>query len=341
MLRFWLPPLLILLIGAFAAATAYVAPPLPASTPSAATQNSPVPSVLHFTTHRLSLEAARPGEDLTGELLLSNPTAAPISFRLTTTCGCSGVTPGEGTVAAGDSFTIQVSMHAPSVRGARQAAAVLLLDPAGQETDQCTVEALYPALIELTPATVALRLKETNQPLTSKVRLAPVGPAGLAALKLAQVRARHGHVRNPVLIENSPEEWELSFEVAATPTAALSDTVEIATPEEVIATLPVTVRVEQPVVLIPSRVAPRSTQTGFEIEILVRYSDSVQSGGFAIAEFPAVRPQEDRALSPQLRRLRFTLPELPPSGELQLSLGPSDQSQMLSLLPATTTKEMP
>ncbi len=290
---------------------------------------------IRFTQSSLSLEVTNPADQLTGVVGLINPTAAPVAFRLSTTCGCSGVTPRTGTLAPGETLDLQVNMNSPQVRGARQGAAVLLIDAEQREIGRCELEAIYPSLLEFTPRALTLTAAQPGEPMQAEVALSPLGPQGHAALSQATVVARQGRIDRLDLVADDGTNWRLRVVVNAAPKHDLSDTIAVMVGAEPIATLPVSLNISRSIVLVPSRVTPRRTPDGYAVELLARFSHATPAERVTVVEDPTINVAWGVGLTPRVRRLELTLSQLPPSGELTLCLGSQGETAKLTLLPET------
>lgn len=94
-----------------------------------------------------------PGREVKGELTLHNRSDEQLAYRLETSCGCTAAEPRVGTVAAGSSQGIAVTLEMPRIAGQGKTVTVTAIDAGGSGKGLCTatVRSDCPPVFRLEP----------------------------------------------------------------------------------------------------------------------------------------------------------------------------------------------
>ncbi len=107
---------------------------------------------LQMSTQRLDLGHGKPNQLLTGTFELRNSGSAPLSFSITTSCGCTAASPREGVIAPRQSVPLSVSVTLPAYSKSEKQIQVVVTtnDPKHSQT-RCSVVAQVPAPFDVVP----------------------------------------------------------------------------------------------------------------------------------------------------------------------------------------------
>jgi len=125
---------------------------------------------LHVSTAALDLGEGLPGAELSGTFEITNQGTDELVYRLQATCGCTELTPKEGTIQAGDSRQIVVALRLPSILGANKKAGVFINsnDPQRPRVN-CRIRGKCPFPFRVTPARIRLNVRPEETDLVQRL----------------------------------------------------------------------------------------------------------------------------------------------------------------------------
>jgi len=312
-----------------------------------AVETSQAPRI-ELSTHRLDLGDGKPNEELRGELVVTNRSAEPLDFSVTTTCGCATPKPMQGTIEPDGRQTIELGVKLPDHANSEKNATVTVHTTAQRpaeprpEAIACAVFARCPAPFAVSPSHVEFGTVSQKQlaGLKQEILVASVpGKPPVSSEKL-QIELAHDAfeiVRSPSDVGAAAVQIRLAADL---PFGDHFDNAELRLAgSDYVVRVPIHVRIAEPVSVVPAKAFLRkdpATQRFRPVTVLiVSRAAAGPVGRVRMTDGPSWLRVEDLGgeAAPQRRVRLLAVGDLAPSESvIRLAAGSADKELSLKLV---------